>query len=143
MVDPEEHLGATPTAYANLAPAASPLPAATLAALLNRMGDLERALRQVQGSERQSFEYRDLCYFPEVVLPLNFYVSDFNKYNGKGCPISHLWAYYADLTQLQGDDRFLINLFQKSLTGPALKWFTSLDMASIRTWSILTQAFLE
>ena len=27
--------------------------------------------------------------------------------------------------------------------GPALKWFTSLDMATIKTWDDLSQAFLE
>ena len=57
MVDLEEHLGATQMAYANPTPAASPLLTATLDTLLNRMDDLERELRLVQGGERQSFEY--------------------------------------------------------------------------------------
>ena len=34
-------------------------------------------------------------------------------------------------------------MFQKSLTGPALKWFTSLDMAVIKTSDDLSWAFLE
>ena len=100
MVDPKEHLGATQMVYVNPAPAASSLPAATPNTLLNRMGDLERALRLVQGGERQSFEYRDLCYFPEAVLPLKFRIPNFDKYNGKGCPISHLRAYCGNPTQL-------------------------------------------
>ena len=33
-------------------------------------------------------------------------------------------------------------MFQKSLTGPTLKWFTLLDMATIRTWNDVSQAFL-
>ena len=57
MVDPEEHLGVTYTAYENPALAASSLPATTPDTLLNRMGDLERALRLVHGDERQSFEF--------------------------------------------------------------------------------------
>ena len=52
-------------------------------------------------------------------------------------------AYCGDLAQLQADERLLIRLFQKSLTGPALKWFTSLDMAVIKTWDDLSSAFLE
>ena len=52
-------------------------------------------------------------------------------------------AYYSDLVQLQHDDRLLIHLVQKSLTGPALKWFISLDMATIKTWGDLSQAFME
>ena len=79
----------------------------------------------------------------EAVLPSNFHVSEFEKYNGKDYPISHLRAYYGDLAQFQAEDRLLIWLCQKSLTGPALKWFTSLDMASIKTWGDLSQAFLE
>ena len=37
----------------------------------------------------------------------------------------------------------LIRLFQKSLSSPTLKWFTSLDMTVIKTWNDLSQAFLE
>ena len=64
------------------------------------MGDLERALRLVQGGDRQSYQFRDLCYFPEAVLPPNFHIPDFDKYNGKGYPISNLRAYCRDLAQL-------------------------------------------
>ena len=37
----------------------------------------------------------------------------------------------------------MIHLFQKSLTSLALKWFTALDMATIKTWNDLSQAFLK
>ena len=77
------------------------------------------------------------------MLPPNFHILDIDKYNGKGCPISHLRTYCRDLAQLQADERLLICLFQKSLTSLTLKWFTSLDMATIKTWSDLSQAFLE
>ena len=60
----------------------------------------KRALHLVQGSDRQSYQFQDLCYFPEAVLPLKFHIPDFDKYNGKGCPISHLRAYYGNLAQL-------------------------------------------
>ena len=52
-------------------------------------------------------------------------------------------AYCGDLAQLQADDRLLIRLFQKSLIGSALKWFTSLDMTTIKTSNDLGRAFLE
>ena len=90
-----------------------------------------------------SYQFRDLYCFLEVVLPPKFKISAFDKYNGRGCPIAHLKAYCRDLAQFQADDRLLIRLFQKSLTGPALKWFTSLDMATIKTWNDLGRAFLE
>ena len=97
----------------------------------------------MQGTDHRSYQFQDLCYFPKAMLPLKFRISDFDKYNGRGCPIAHLKAYCRDLAQLHADERLLIRLFQKSLTGPTLKWFTSLDMAAIKTWNDLSQAFLE
>ena len=79
MVDPEERYRATHTAYATLASAAQPLPAATSDPVLARLGNLEIALRQVQGTDRQSYQFRDLCYFPEAILPLKFRISEFEK----------------------------------------------------------------
>ena len=100
MVDPEECFRATHTAYAIPASAAQPLPAATSDAYLARLDNLERALRQVQGMDRQSYRFRDLCLFPEVTLPVKFHIPEFEKYNGRGYPISHLKAYCGDLPQL-------------------------------------------
>ena len=109
----------------------------------NRFAIQEKALRQVQGMDLHSYQFRDLCYFPKAVLLPKFRILDFEKYNGRGCPIVHLKVYCRDLAQLQVDDKLLIRLFQKSLTGPALKWFTSLDMAAIKTWDDLSRVFLE
>ena len=111
----------TYSAYVAPAQAAPSPSAATPDPLLARMGNLEKALRQVQGEDRQSYQFRVFCYFPKAVLPPNFYILEFEKYNGKGYPISHLRAYCGDLAQLQADDRLLIRLFQKSLIGPTLK----------------------
>ena len=143
IVDLEEHLGAIQSAYVIPAPAAPSPSAASPTPLDNRVSVLEKALRLVQGVDHQSYQFRDLCYFLEVVLPLKFHILDFDKYNGRGCPIAHLKAYDGDLAQLQADEKLLIRLFHKSLTGPALKCFTSLDMATIKTWNDLSQAFLE
>ena len=143
MVDPEEHLGATQSAYVAPAPTApSPL-TANPDPYDNRFAVLEKVLRQVQGTDHHSYQFQDLCYFPEAVLPSKFCILDFEKYNDRGCPIAHLKAYCGDCAQLQVDDRLLIYLFYKSLIGPALKWFTSLDMATIKTWDDLSRAFLE
>ena len=133
MVDPEEHPGAIQPAYMVSAPVASPYAAANPDPINNRVDVLEKALRLVQGANLQPHLFRDLCYFPEAVLPSMFKIPDFEKYNGRGCLLAHLKAYCRDLAQLQANERLLICLFQKSLTGPVLKWFTSLDMAVIKT----------
>ena len=65
----------------------------------------------MQGTDRQSYQFQDLCYFTEAILLANFRILEFDKYNGRGCPISHLKAYCSDLVQLQTDDKLLICLF--------------------------------
>ena len=55
MMDLEEHSGATHSVYAISAQAAPSSSVATSDALLTRMGDLERALRLVQGGNHQSY----------------------------------------------------------------------------------------
>ena len=121
MVDPEEHLGATLSAYTVPTPATpSPL-VANPDPINNRMDVLEKALHLVQGVDLQSYQFRDLCYFLEAMLPPKFHIPVFDKYNGRGYPIAHLKAYCGDLAQLQADEWLLIRLFQKSLTSPTLK----------------------
>lgn len=68
---------------------------------------------------------------------------EFEKYNGKGCPISHLKAYCADVCALEKNEGAVIRLFQKSLTGPALKWFTSLDYPKLASFEQLSQMFID
>jgi hypothetical protein len=110
---------------------------------MKRMEELERLIRQISGPDRQSYQFKDLCCYPDAVLPSDFRTPDFKKYKGRGCPIAHLKAYYGDMAPLQADDRLLIRLFQKSLAGPALQWFVSLDMNTIQTWDQLSQAFID
>ena len=82
MVDSEERFSATHTAYATPASTAQSSTEATPDALLAKICDLERALRRVQGTDCLSYQFRDLCYFPEATLPSNFHISEFEKYNG-------------------------------------------------------------
>jgi hypothetical protein len=99
--------------------------------LLKRIEELEQTIRKASGFSRQPYQFRDLCCYPDAVLPPNFRIPDFEKYRGRGCPIAHLKAYCGDMAPLQADERLLIRLFQKSLAGPALQWFVSLDMTAI------------
>ena len=100
MVNPEEHFSATQSAYVVPAPAVlSPL-VANLDPINSTVDVLEKALHLVQGTNHRSYQFWDLCYFPEVVLPLKFRILDFDKYNGRGCSIAHLKAYCGDFAQL-------------------------------------------
>ena len=77
----------------------------------DKMDVLEKALRLVQGKDYQSCQFWNLYLFPEATLPAKFRILKFKKYNGRGCPSSHLRAYCVDLSQLQADKRLLICLF--------------------------------
>ena len=79
MVDPEEHLRVTHTAYTEPASPAPVSSAATSDVLLARVNDLEKVLRLVQGRDRQSYHFRDLCYFLEATLLVNFHIPEFKK----------------------------------------------------------------
>jgi hypothetical protein len=84
-------------------------------------------------------EFKDICLYPGVKLPDKFKIPDFEKYDGKGCPQIHLKVDCGDMFQLGTDDQFFMKFFQKSLTGSALKWFTSLDHSQLKSWKDLSE----
>ncbi|XP_058092537.1 uncharacterized protein LOC131238984 [Magnolia sinica] len=104
---------------------------------------MQRKLRKQQGVDLPSTKFRDLCPFSNAMLPQDFEVPKFNKYNGTGCPMDHLRAFCGELNTLVGNNGALIRLFQKSLKGDALDWYTSLDYHRIKTWEQLFQAFID
>jgi Retrotransposon gag protein len=57
--------------------------------------------------------------------------------------MSHLRAYCRDMVPIKSNDHLLIRYFQKSLTGPALKWFTSLDLSSVISFDHLSNLFID
>jgi Retrotransposon gag protein len=57
--------------------------------------------------------------------------------------MSHLRTYCVDMVPIKSNDHLLIRYFQKSLTGPALKWFTSLDFSSIISFDHLSKLFID
>ena len=95
IVDPEDPLGVAYSAYVAPTLPAQSSTIAPLDTLLARVGDLERAQRSSQGGDRWPYQFQDLCYFPEAVLPANLHVLEFEKYNGKGCQ-SHIFRCTAE-----------------------------------------------
>uniref|UniRef100_A0A5B7C4P1 Retrotransposon gag domain-containing protein n=1 Tax=Davidia involucrata TaxID=16924 RepID=A0A5B7C4P1_DAVIN len=73
---------------------------------------------------------------------LMFKVPDFTKYDGTECPYTHLKIYCGELRAQGRNEKLRIQLFQKSLKGPALLWFVK-DLERIRTWDNLTSLFLN
>jgi hypothetical protein len=72
----------------------------------------------------------DLCLVPNVRIPTKFRVLEFEKYRGNSCPRSHLVMHDRKISTQTDNHQLLINYFQDSLTGDALKWYMGLDSAN-------------
>ncbi|EOY20527.1 Gag-pro-like protein [Theobroma cacao] len=103
----------------------------------------EERLRMVEGMGMYcSMDAIELCLVPDVVIPPKFKVSDFEKYDGTKCPVTHITMYCRRMAANAHDDKLLIHCFQDSLTGAAAKWYVQLDRNRIHTWKDLARAFV-
>nr|XP_009757211.1 PREDICTED: uncharacterized protein LOC104210098 [Nicotiana sylvestris] len=72
----------------------------------------------------QSLRYESLCMHPNVELPPGFKIPQFNTFNEKGNPISHLKDYCSRLVGIGHNEVIRMKLFIQSLSGLALDWYT-------------------
>jgi hypothetical protein len=72
----------------------------------------------------------DLCLVPNDRISTKFRVPEFEKYRGNSRPRSHLVMYDRKMSTQTDNHQLLINYFQDSLTGDALKWYMGLDSAN-------------
>lgn len=86
-------------------------------------------------------DFGELCLYLGLYLPNSVKVLKFKKYDGGGCPHTHLWRCCNDMFQLGDDERVLIHLFSSSLKGQALRWLINLDKSKLQTWIGLSRAF--
>ncbi|KAF1893147.1 hypothetical protein Lal_00001581 [Lupinus albus] len=96
--------------------------------------------------EASSYDLKDvtsLCLVLSVVLPPKFKMLEFEKYQGTSCPKDHLSMYARKMTPYIGNDNLLIHVFQESLTGAAITWYTRLERPQIRCFKDLCNAFLK
>ncbi|RDX81653.1 hypothetical protein CR513_37636, partial [Mucuna pruriens] len=89
------------------------------------------------------FQAVDLCLVPDMVIPHNFKVPDFDKYKGNSCQKNHLISYCRKMDAHTHNDKLLIYFFQESLTKAALGWYLNLENGRIQTWKDLVEAFLK
>ena len=78
---------------------------------------IEERLRTIEGIGEYPFtNMAELRLVPDVVIPLKFKVSDFDKYKGTTCPKNHLKMYCQKMATYSIDEKLLMHFFQKSLT---------------------------
>ncbi|WCJ37901.1 hypothetical protein M5689_018995 [Euphorbia peplus] len=108
----------------------------------DRLEMLEERLRSVLGSY-DVVDARALCLVPDVVMPHKFRTPDFEKFTGLTCPKDHLTMYCRKMGSYASDDKILIQVFQESLQGAALRWYMQLERVHIRKWKDLADAFIR
>ena len=76
-------------------------------------------------------------------LPVQFHMSNIERYTGIGCPRIHLQLYSAVMRGYRLDEAQMIMLFPLSLSGAAQHWFASLDPSRRKTWADLGHEFIR
>jgi len=66
-------------------------------------------------------DYQSLSLFPNVRLPPKFKILVLDKFDGTGCPKSHLKMYRRTMQPLGATEEMLAQMFQNTLTRAALK----------------------
>uniref|UniRef100_A0A5B7AZE5 Retrotransposon gag domain-containing protein n=1 Tax=Davidia involucrata TaxID=16924 RepID=A0A5B7AZE5_DAVIN len=111
--------------------------------LASQLASMEKSLREIRGIDLYGgTNYNDLCLFPKVQLPPKFKVPDFTKYDGTGCPYTHLRMFCGELGGVGNNKKLCIQLFQRSLKGSALLWYVG-EYGRMKTWSELTSLFMS
>ncbi|XP_017428581.2 uncharacterized protein LOC108336620 [Vigna angularis] len=109
-----------------------------------RLEILEERLRAIEWVESYGFgDVARLSLAPGVKIPHKFKAPKFEKYKGSTCPKSHLTMYCRKMAAYAYDDPLLIHIFQDSLAGVALNWYTHLEPSRIRCWADLADAFVK
>ena len=78
-------------------------------------------------------DYDSLSLFPKARLPPKFKMPNLDKFNGTGCPKSHLKMYIRAMQPLGATKEVLAQMFQNTLIEAALRWFINLDDARARS----------
>ena len=94
---------------------------------------MEEMIRRARKVE-ELMDYDSLSLFPNARLPPKFKIPNLDKFDGTGCPKSHLKMYMRTMQPLGMTEEVLALMFQSTLTGAALRWFLNLDDARARSW---------
>ncbi|XP_077248446.1 uncharacterized protein LOC143888046 [Tasmannia lanceolata] len=96
---------------------------------------------QVKGPKKINMS--EFSLFPSVTLPPKFRMPNFDKYDGTGCPWSHLRSFISNLEGYGLSPEQIAKVFPMSLTGVAKKWFHHLKPKELRTLDEIANTFVE
>ncbi|XP_077248864.1 uncharacterized protein LOC143888358 [Tasmannia lanceolata] len=111
--------------------------------IVDRLDKMAQEMENMKMQGPKKLNMAEFMIIPGVVLPPNFKMPDHDKYDGTGCPKSHLKALIPLLQQHGLTPEQIALLFPRSLTGTAKKWFLSLKTEEIRTLEDIANRFVE
>ncbi|XP_077215929.1 uncharacterized protein LOC143850584 [Tasmannia lanceolata] len=111
--------------------------------IVNRLDKMAQEMENMKMQGPKKLNMAEFMIIPGIVLPPNFKMPDHDKYDGTGCPKSHLKALIPLLQQHGLTPEQIALLFPRSLTGTAKKWFLSLKTEEIRTLEDVANRFVE
>ncbi|XP_077242635.1 uncharacterized protein LOC143883167 [Tasmannia lanceolata] len=110
---------------------------------MEKLEQLTKKVDNMQIQEQGAFNLNDLTLFPEIRLPKNFQMPDFDKYDGMGCPTSHLQMFTIICQPQNLSPEQMAQLFPVSLTKVARRWFLGFDKTRYRTWKDIAEQFVK
>ena len=109
-----------------------------------KLDRIEERLRVIEGSGDYAFaNMAELCLVLDVIIPLKFKVTEFDKCKGTTWPKNHLKLYCRKMGAYEKDEKLLMHFFQESLTGATVTWYTNLEPSQIHSWKDLMISFIR
>ncbi|KAK8547437.1 hypothetical protein V6N12_031574 [Hibiscus sabdariffa] len=105
---------------------------------------LEERIKAMEGTDAFiGTDAMELSLVHDLILPPNFKVPEFEKFDGTSCPNAHLTMFFRKMTGYGNDDKLLIHCFQDSLIWSTMRWYNQLSRIQVNTWRELARAFKE
>ncbi|XP_047268215.1 uncharacterized protein LOC124898622 [Capsicum annuum] len=112
--------------------------------IVSELRNLKRAMKHLQENQvSEHLDYEDLCIHPNIDLPVRFKPPKFDLFDGIGDPHTHLRAYCDKLVGIGKNEKLIIKLFIRSLSGEALIWYTKQNPRHWYKWSGMAEDFMK
>ncbi|XP_077215923.1 uncharacterized protein LOC143850576 [Tasmannia lanceolata] len=111
--------------------------------LVDKVEKLTQQVESMQVKGPRKINMSDFSLFPGVTLPPKFRMPDFDKYDGTGCPWSHLRSFISNLEGYGLSPEQIAKVFPMSLAGVAKKWFLHLKPQELGTLDEIANKFVE
>ncbi|XP_030518944.2 uncharacterized protein LOC115732442 [Rhodamnia argentea] len=105
------------------------------------LAKFDQRLREIEGTHHVS--PIDLSMYAKVQVPDKFKLPEFEKYDGTSNPVEHVRMYQARMTKYVTNDLLMVQTFQASPKGPAMRWYTNHHINRIETWEKTAAAFIK